>query len=398
MLFGLYLSLHPGLNLAYFLLSFRLDLLSDFIFFAIQPGNIRSGLVQFFHLFRLERQLLLHCLAFFGCFLRDRFSDLILQSLLFGLYLSLHPGLNLAYFLLSFRLDLFSDFIFFAIQPGNIRSGLVQFFHLFRLERQFLLHGLAFFGGFLRDRLSDLILQSLLFGLQLSLHSVLDVFLQGAFRLLQGRLFSCKVSEFFLILFMVLGHFVVEGLTKIVLNLVIKDFIDINLCAAVGASDSPLVVIGRHRSLLLTGASKTWALGRFSLCQRFGQILGFSHNLTRTVFAACRTVKSGRFAGPWTIWQHSPLPTHQRCFARILQGIEIQVDIERGPIQMKSVVQFNVENISNCRVLEPGKLIVRQEILLLVGVQPETMSADIEDLNPGSVFPKRFRFHLDVPL
>ena len=48
-------------------------------------------------------------------------------------------------------------------------------------------------------------------------------------------------------------------------------------------------------------------------------------------------------------------------FARILQGaeIEIDIDIERGPIQVEPVLEFDVQNICNSCVFEPSKLVVR---------------------------------------
>jgi len=46
-------------------------------------------------------------------------------------------------------------------------------------------------------------------------------------------------------------------------------------------------------------------------------------------------------------------------FARVLQEVEIEIDIERGPIQVEPVLEFDVQNICNGCVFEPRKLVVR---------------------------------------
>jgi hypothetical protein len=39
--------------------------------------------------------------------------------------------------------------------------------------------------------------------------------------------------------------------------------------------------------------------------------------------------------------------------------MEIEIYIERGPIQVEAVLEFDVQDICNGRLLEPRKLVVR---------------------------------------
>jgi len=61
---------------------------------------------------------------------------------------------------------------------------------------------------------------------------------------------------------------------------------------------------------------------------------------------------------------------YRRCLAGVFEGMEVKVDIQRGPIQMKAVMEFDFQNIRNSRVLEPWELVVRKEILLPRSVKP----------------------------
>jgi hypothetical protein len=58
----------------------------------------------------------------------------------------------------------------------------------------------------------------------------------------------------------------------------------------------------------------------------------------------------------------------------VLDGLDSEVDIEVGPVQMMRARQLHVRNRPNGRVTKPRKVLERDEQLLVVDDQPETVS------------------------
>ena len=73
---------------------------------------------------------------------------------------------------------------------------------------------------------------------------------------------------------------------------------------------------------------------------------------------------------------------------RSFQRIQGKVDVEIRPVKVVLMREFNIENITYPRVLEPRVLLVREKILLPLDKEPEAVAVDIRHLNVGSACAK----------
>jgi hypothetical protein len=63
------------------------------------------------------------------------------------------------------------------------------------------------------------------------------------------------------------------------------------------------------------------------------------------------------------------------------QRVERKVNIQIGPVQMAAVQEFHVQNLSDRRISEPWKTVMRKKILPIVDKEPDSVLIDVADLN-----------------
>jgi len=65
----------------------------------------------------------------------------------------------------------------------------------------------------------------------------------------------------------------------------------------------------------------------------------------------------------------------------MLKAVQFKIDIQIGPMQMRSVGYFNLVNLGNFRVFKPGIVFVRQKVFSFVYKDPNAILGNILDFN-----------------
>jgi hypothetical protein len=78
------------------------------------------------------------------------------------------------------------------------------------------------------------------------------------------------------------------------------------------------------------------------------------------------------------------LPVHKGVWLGVLYGVEAKIHVQIRPAKMVVVVQFNLQDLIDRRVPEPGEIGKRKKMLALVDMNPESEAIDIRDLNRGN--------------
>ena len=81
-----------------------------------------------------------------------------------------------------------------------------------------------------------------------------------------------------------------------------------------------------------------------------------------------------------------------------VEGVEAEVDVEGGPVEVGAVEEPDVEDLGEARAPEPGAVVVGEEVLRARDVEPDAVGVDVGDFNAGSAGAKLGRCHLCVPL
>jgi hypothetical protein len=82
---------------------------------------------------------------------------------------------------------------------------------------------------------------------------------------------------------------------------------------------------------------------------------------------------------------------NQREAIRVLDGIDVQVDIHFRPVKMLRLRPFDMKDLADRRILESGEPCKRHEQFLIVEQQPEAVPGNVGDLNRRNVCAKRRR-------
>lgn len=77
----------------------------------------------------------------------------------------------------------------------------------------------------------------------------------------------------------------------------------------------------------------------------------------------------------------------------MIAGLNRDVHVEIGPIQMMRMRELNVAQLADRDVSEPGEMLERQEPLALAEQEPESMLRDVRDLNDRNGLSTRCRAH-----
>src|SRR6476659_6453157 len=88
---------------------------------------------------------------------------------------------------------------------------------------------------------------------------------------------------------------------------------------------------------------------------------------------------------------------HQGITLGVREGFDRQIDIKLRPLQVMGTEQLDVADLSNRSVLEPRRVLERDEQFLLPDEQPEAMRRHVGDFNRGSAWSKRCGFHYPQP-
>jgi hypothetical protein len=79
------------------------------------------------------------------------------------------------------------------------------------------------------------------------------------------------------------------------------------------------------------------------------------------------------------------------------QTVDTKVDIEFRPVQVISMQQLNVQDLAHGCLAEPRKVLVGQEVFLVLDQNPLSELTDVGDFNPRSACATRRGFHLSSP-
>lgn len=81
------------------------------------------------------------------------------------------------------------------------------------------------------------------------------------------------------------------------------------------------------------------------------------------------------------------LLAHELVFVRVADDVQGEIDVQLRPMKMVAVGEFDLRDLADTGVSEPGELLKGQEVLGPVRQNPEAVLRDVRHLTAGSALP-----------